>query len=367
MRYILKTAVENTHFLERQLGCRYYNCARIVPFYKWRECIGGVMDKNGNMIADSRNAEWEELNAPQDETINIVHEKVIFIGVLIGGFGHAYTDNLRKLWFLNTDTGKKLIQDGVEVVYVTDLNRPLPEYAIQILQYAGVDIASCTHIRQRTIFDAVYVPDNSFYAESFGRCYTQEYLDSLYVIKHSISQISIDLPIYNKIYLSREHFSKLPWSRQEQGEEVIETQFNKLGYKSLYPEDYSFAEQVYIVQHCSALATTEGSIAHIVAFCKPHTDVTIICKANYLNFHQVAMNQIGDINVTYVQAHHSHKIGKEIPWYGPFYLCITHYFENYLGYRIPHWPFWIRPSFWRYMRIVPRAKSFIMRKLGITK
>lgn len=368
MRHLLEPAIENTHFSSRKLGVRVFEHASIVPFYKWRECIGGIMDADGNMVADSRNAEWEELNAPENTTLSIVHKNAIFIGMLIGGFGHTYTDNLRKIWFLKSEIGKNLThEEDIDIVYITDINQPLPVYAKQILQYAGFDISRCKHIQEKTQYDVIYLPDNSFYAESYGRCYTQEYLDSFYHIKQVISQMSFDIPTYDKIYLSRAHFSKLPWSRQEQGEEVVEDQFNRNGYKSIYPEDYSFAEQVYMIQHCSHLATTEGSIAHIVGFCRPQTNVTIVCKANYLNFHQVAMNQIGNVNVKYVQAHHSHKMGKEIPWYGPFYLCVTHYFENYLGYRIPHWPFWMRPSFWKYMRIVPRTQNFIKRKLGLIK
>lgn len=170
MRNILKPAVENSHFSNRQLGKRVFENASIIPFYKWRECIGGVMDADGNMVADSRNAEWEELNAPEDDSVNIVHKKAIFIGMLIGGFGHTFTDNLRKIWFLKSEIGEKLLkEEDIDVVYITDLNQSLPTYAKQILEYAGLNISECKHIQEKTQYDVIYLPDNSFYAESLWK------------------------------------------------------------------------------------------------------------------------------------------------------------------------------------------------------
>ena len=52
LRNILEPAVENSHFSNQQLGMRIFEYASIVPFYKWRECIGGVMDADGIMVAD---------------------------------------------------------------------------------------------------------------------------------------------------------------------------------------------------------------------------------------------------------------------------------------------------------------------------
>mgnify|MGYP002524441012 FL=1 len=366
MQHILKPAIENSHYSHRQLGCKIYNHAYIAPFYNWRISIGGVADDTKTAIVDSRNAEWEESFEPYENTIpKVEHKVVIFIGVIIAGFGHCFTDDLRKLWFLHTKQCRELLHSGAEIVYTTDINQALPLYARQILQYAGADISSAIHITELTQFDKIIVPDNSFYAQPYGRCYTIEYINSIAAIKNSIVSISCQIDVPEKIYLSRSKFSKRPESRSEQGEEVIEHQMNKIGYVSIIPEEYSFAEQIYLVSHCKYLATTEGSIAHIVVFCQPHCHVTLFCKARYLNFHQVALNQLANVDVTYVEAHHSLKMNKEIPWYGPFYLCVTSYFEKYLGYRVPHIPYFLRISFWKYMRIVPRLLNKVFKLLKI--
>lgn len=368
MKAILQPAIENNHFSNKQLSIRSFRDAYIMPFYKWRESIGGVATNKREAIVDSRNAEWEESFTPfVGKHYHIEHKKVIYLGVLVVGFGHCFTDDLRKLWFLKTEQCKLLLKEGAELVYTTDLNQPLPTYTKQILQYAGFDCKSATHITELTCFDEVLVPDNSFYAESFGRCYTKEYLASIEDIKQSISQISCNISVPRKIYLSRSKFSKRPESRSEQGEETIEKQMQKIGFVSIIPEEHSFVEQVYMVQHCEQLATTEGSVAHIAIFCRPQTKLYIFCKARYLNFHQVAVNQVADLDITYIEAHHSLKMGKEIPWYGPFYLCVTKYFEKFLGYKVPHIPFLLRLSFWKYMRVVPRTINKVFRILKIDK
>lgn len=368
MRAILQPAIENSHFSHKELNVLSYQDAYIMPFYKWRESIGGVATKEGVAIVDSRNAEWEESFVPfMNQQYHIEHKKVIYLGVLVVGFGHCFTDDLRKLWFLKTEQCKLLLKEGAELVYTTDLNQPLPIHTKQILQYAGFDYKSATHITELTCFDEVLVPDNSFYAESFGRCYTKEYVASVDDITQSINQISCAISVPKKIYLSRSKFSKRPESRSEQGEEIIEKQMRKIGFTSIIPEEYSFAEQVYMVRHCEQLATTEGSVAHIAVFCRPQTKLFIFCKARYLNFHQVAINQVGNLDVTYIEAHHSLKMSKDIPWYGPFYLCVTKYFEDFLEYKVPHVPFFLRLSFWKYMRVVPRTINKIYQILKIDK
>ena len=105
-----------------------------------------------------------------------------------------------------------------------------------------------------------------------------------------------------------------------------------------------------MLNQCKSFAATEGSVAHLSLFCPPKTNVVIINKAVYLNFHQVMINEYADLNVTYIEAHHSIKAHHEHPWWGPFYLCITRNLENYVGHPIPHLPHWLLPSYWEYSR-----------------
>ena len=142
--------------------------------------------------------------------------------------------------------------------------------------------------------------------------------------------------------------------------------FRRLGYEIIAPEDYSVIEQIQMVRNCDHFAATEGSVSHLSLFCRPHTDVVILCKANYLNFHQVMINEFADLDTTYVEAHHSSKVNAEYPWWGPFYLCVNRYLERFAKHPIFHLPYWARFSYWEYtrnilFRCIHRARKLLKR------
>ena len=60
-------------------------------------------------------------------------------------------------------------------------------------------------------------------------------------------------------------------------------------------------EQIAIIRNCKCFATTEGSISHNVIFCKPKTDVIIVRKVNRLNYHQLIINEVANVNITYIR------------------------------------------------------------------
>ena len=125
-----------------------------------------------------------------------------------------------------------------------------------------------------------------------------------------------------------------------------------MGYKIVVPEAYSVIEQIQMVQHCTHFASTEGSVSHLSLFCQPGTDVAIVNKARYLNFHQVLINEFADLNVTYIEANHSSRANPEYPWWGPFYLYINRYMEGFVHHPILHLPYWLKFSYWEYTRNV---------------
>ena len=279
-----------------------------------------------------------------------MHKKVIFLGFLLTGFGHSYTDDLRKLWFLKTDECRSLVANGYELVYTTSWNLPIPTEVLDIFELAGVNLNCARHIKQLTHFDEIVVPDNSIKATDYGRVYCREYAEMINGIKMAVPDSTKSV---SKLYLSRTKFSF--GSKKERGEEEIESVFRSLGYEIVFPEEHSVVEQIQMVRSCDHFAATEGSVSHLSLFCKPETDVTIINKANYLNFHQVMVNEFADLRVTYIEAHHSSMADKKYPWCGPFFLCINRHFERFVQRPVLHFPYWMRFSYWEYSR------SFIFR------
>lgn len=346
LRSIIEPASRVTHRFDDKLGYRVFSNAYIAPYVHWNRSIGCVIDQDGNVVKDSECIEWKENADYYDLNASIRnHTKVIFLGFILNGFGHSYTDDLRKLWFLNTVEYGKLCDAGYEPVYVTSWNEPIPQPVLDIFHLAGINLHDARHIIDLSQFDEVIIPDNSFRATDLGRIYSLEYEQLISNIKHAIPCSDVVSP---KLYFTRTHFVTNPY--KEQGENEVEQVFRKLGYSVIVPEEHSVVEQLQMVRNCDHFAATEGSVAHLSLFCKENTDVVIINKANYLNYHQVMINEFAGLDVTYVEAHHSSMANKDFPWWGPFYLCVNHYLVHFAHRPILHIPYWLRFSYWKYTK-----------------
>ena len=70
-----------------------------------------------------------------------------------------------------------------------------------------------------------------------------------------IEDLKLNIETFDRIYVSR---SKAK-NRKIVNNEEVETIFNRHGFKILNFENYSFYEQVYLMQHCKILAGVHGA------------------------------------------------------------------------------------------------------------
>lgn len=297
------------------------------------------------------------------------NQAVIFIGLLHNIWGHCLTDSLKKIWVLQTEECKRLIEEGAKVVYLEPKGEPLKPHAIRLLQMAGVDVSSIEPIRHDTRFRTIYFPENSLVCQNSSNknewifSYTPEFANTINIIKSRIPQDNE--PVNLKLYFSR---TRIANSSREMGEKSLERVFRKLGYAIVYPEKLSLDEQFRLLTHCSDFVSTEGSISHSVVFCRPGTRVTILKKSDYTNGYQSVLNEIAHLDVTYVKAHNTlvNSLWCNNPMYGPFYMCITPELEQFIGHKLFHLPLWMRPSWWWYCnrnrKIVHKIQSFFCSK-----
>ena len=342
LRSLIKPAVKQSHRFKSELSFKEYPNSYIAPFISWEESVGCALDSNGkdidNLLSDcATDSKYYDIQTAETE-----HKTVIFLGYLIGVFGHAFIDNLRSLWFLDTDDCKRLLENGAELVYVTDHNKPLSDTYVKIFDMAGFDIRRARHIDRLIKFDNIIIPDSSIRSAEFGRTYCDSFCSVLDRVKARIPTSS-GSPVYDKVYFTR---SKYPNNR-EVGEEKIEYYFKKAGFTIISPELYSLEAQLQMVRSCSCFAATEGSIAHISLLCRPGTKVIIVNKANYLNIHQVMINELADLDVTYIEAHRSSATNQDYRWIGPFFLYPTKYLTKFFGEK-PCTPFWLNSGYWHY-------------------
>lgn len=342
LRGLLEPALERSHYFPDTLSFKEYPDSYIAPFIRWGDSVGCALDSNGNAVDNLLsdcvvNGEYYDIGEAETE-----HKTVVFLGYLLSVFGHTFTDNFRALWFVDTDICKHFLESGAELVYTTDFNKPLSDTCVRLFEMAGFDIRKARHIKRLTKFDKVIIPDTSIVSSEIGRLFNDNYRT---IVNRVRSHIQIHSnSFYDKLYFTRTQFQY----KQESGEERIADCFKRAGYTIVSPEQHPIEVQLQMVSCCSCFAATEGSVAHISLFCKPETKVTIINKANYLNEHQVMINELADLDVTYVQAHRSTLTNPQCKWLGPFFLYPTHYLRRFFGYSTPGLPFWLSKDYWSY-------------------
>lgn len=308
---------------------------------------GGVVDSDGNFVVASMLHERPcSVGGAYAAAFKREHGKAIYIGYLLSEWGNCLTDGLKKLWFLRTDEGRKMIGEGAKVVFITLHNAPLPTHQRELWRLAGYDCSAWMHITEPTCFDEVAVPENSLTAcPDEKRLFDERFVEEMKHIKRkAIEEMGEGFDVERNIYFTR---TKLRQSK-DSNEKAIERLFKRIGYTIISPEKLSIKEQIYLWANATNVATTEGSIAHASMFMRKGSNLTVLKKADYVNGYQQAANAISGIKATYIKAHHSTCASMAMPWAGPFYLCATPELQEWSGVKMRQFPYFFRPSYWLY-------------------
>lgn len=327
---------KNRNKTEKRISCDYfyddpigYSCledAIVLPFACGKG-EGCVIDKNGNFQKNTTlNASFNVGGYQFDENnVKIVNKNAIFIGTLYSVFGHVITDDLKKLWFLQTEKAKSLLSEEADIIYISWHGQNLKQYVNHILSLAGLSLINAIRIDSITKYKHIYIPDDSLVYRDRKLYFTKEFQFSInQILQHVSTNKSQTI---DKIYLSRTALK----SWRDYGERAVEKVFRKHGYKIIHPEKLSFEKQISLYRSAKEIVTTEGSISHMFLFCKPHTKVVILKKANYINDYQMMINAFANVNAIFIDANHT--INCKKVWDGPFYIAVTKYLSKYLGIR----------------------------------
>lgn len=317
----LITESQMVHSIPNEVTLKDYQNAYLLPYQAGD--LGGVLTENKEFVYNSSLHEGMGggYSFSQEEVMKS-NDRAIYMGMLFPIWGHCLTDNIKKLWFLQTQEGKSLLQSGCKLVYVVMIPQQypsLPKNYIELLSFLGIDKEQITCVTEITQYKTVYIPDDAFVTQGGRRLFTPIFSTIKDSILENIPEVKIKT--YEKIYFSRAKFSDK--KKADYGEKRIESVFRYLGYKILYPEKLSLAEQITLLQHCNYFATTEGSISHNALFCKRGTHICLIRKVNFVNPYQQMINEMCDLQVTYVDAHLSIFTKPEMKWNGPFFLYVN--------------------------------------------
>lgn len=364
----LKEVCYKSHYSNKKLGYRVIKDGYVLISRKWDEAFhleGGVVDSDMFYIPETGYTDTGGCSYEFDLSSVEYRNKCIFLGTIHPVYGHAITDALKRLWFLNTEFGRKLIKDSsVDLVYITSCNGNMPQWHLKIFELAGVDVSRLKHIRNTTKYNEIIIPDNSLFKENGMLCYSNEYREIIEKIKDNVRSTTYfeSAPSYD-LYYTRTALKDA--SRREIGEKSIEKLFKKRGFQVFSPETLPLEEQISLLIKCNRFAATEGSCSHASVFCNSSAEVIILRKVNNVNWYSPMISDFVGNRTVFVDANHSVMANKKAPVVGPFYLYVTKELSRFWGLKSFAVPLIFRPSYWNYRCFFPIRREYYRLRAGI--
>lgn len=300
---------------------------------------------NSNIIYDA----ISELSCDDYQYIDYQDKDIIYLGCFYNCWGHFFTDGLSKAWYLLTDEYKRKYQGKVKIAisFINNSLHSCPKPLLSLYLLLGVKEKDIIVITEPTKFRQVIVPDNSLFFHNDTRHFTKEYTATINAITDAVPT-SQDKK-YEKIYLSRAHFTK---GNADFGERSLESVFKRLGYTIIHPQEYSVLEQISIFKAAKSFVSTTGSLGHNSVFCNRNTEVILLRKCWAIFDYQLVINEAKELDVTYVDTHLTCFVNDQ-PNNGPFYLYRNANFCNFIKdrYNLVVKEDFSTKRYMRYMRI----------------
>ena len=355
----LEKELSSSHYSKKKLGVNVVENGRILISRNWLDggiLEGGIVDVQNRFISSSSYV--DNGGCPYDfdnKSIDYQNKTCVYLGLFAMAYGHAITDSLKRLWFLNTVEGKQMIEDSsIDFIFITERNLDLPSWYCKILELAGVELSKLKHIRVITQYRRIWIPDNSLFNDAGRLYYCDEFRSVIEKIKHSVQTTDVFNQIPSlKIYFTRARLG-LNNILREIGESRIERLFMRNGYQIISPEKLSIEEQISILMKCKAFASTEGSCSHAAIFCRKEASIIVLRKADYINLYSSLISDMTGSETTFIDANHSSKIDNNVPMFGPFYLYITPQLRQFAQNKSFSLPYYLHPYYWFYLTLHTR-------------
>ena len=216
---------------------------------------------------------------------------MIYLGVSCQIWGHAITDNLRRLWFLKSDAFKSEFKN-CPLVYIEWTQKLETQRNFRrLLEILDIKFEDLRCIDRPTQFEKIILPDESFF-EPHSRKFTAEYRETIDRVR--------DFALKNRTPTSNEKLYYF-YGRRQIGEERLAESFRSRGYEIIRPETLTLDEQLNLLINAESFASTLGSCAHNSIFLRDNTEAIFLTRIpGYLTFHQPALSQMRSLNATYV-------------------------------------------------------------------
>lgn len=336
--------LNENHLYNKELHFKIIKNGTILPHKDvsglWLNGFGGVVDENGKFVKRSFiHMGTGDAYTPTEDVLQS-SDTVIYLGMFYTVWGHCLTDNMKRLWFLKSDTYKRFFTK-CPIVYVPMRGGVIENFS-KLLQILEIDVQKMYPIVKPIKFQNVILPDEAFFLDespiTFGKdkCFIDGTLDNFngndgsFFTKEYAEMIDI---VKNFVF---KHYSKMSQKKfyffhgkNQIGEERIARYFESKGYSILRPETLPLETQLNIFANCESFASVVGSVSHNVIFLKDKSNVILIPRrAAFLNIYQQALNAIYDLDVVYIDSALS-LFAKN--WTGSFCYIVSENFRKYFG------------------------------------
>ena len=307
------------HAEDKTLGVQTYSNATVLPCKELPDgrSGGGIVSEAGEFLKESTVHNGSHVPY-KTEAVKHSDETVIYFGMLIGVWGHCFTDCIKRAWFFHSDEYREQYT-GLKVIY-TAHEGSLHKNFLDLLAKSGIDIQNFYEVKEPTVFKEIIIPDSSFWLDDERNDhFTKEYRECIDRIKAPYARQKKD--INKKIYYSHRNVRGF---NNDIGEEKIERYLEKNGFEIVHPEKLNLDEQLDLLSRCSVFAATDGSNSHNSVFLPEDSEVIIILRSPYMTFHQLALNELYERQkIYYVDSSLSLLCKADRPTRGPFFYYVS--------------------------------------------
>lgn len=293
----------------------------------WRECVAGVIDKNGAIVPISCTWQFTKMN----HVVSIEEyseQNVLYIGSFRSHWGHFLIDLVPRLWYVLENEKDKIDAyvisgefNGEEEIQLANIK--------EFLELLGI-LDKTTVVNVPTMYKSVVVPEKAYY---YGKAindsrekhkFSSRYLNIFnYIVDKVLKKYEKEnrkKAIPKKIFMTRR-------SNLECGIELIDSFFENNGYMIFDPAEATLTELIILLNKCERIAYVSGTLQHNMLFAPNGIKTVAIESRTYVSPVQIDIDMMKDINVTYIDANYS--IVKDFWHYYRLY-GYTRHFKQYV-------------------------------------
>ena len=291
-------------FSDKKLGFQTIEHGIILPHKDcrvngvWTWGAGGIIDSAGKFITNSfvRDGVGKAYNPPKDSIVDS-SETVIYLGLFFQVWGHAITDNIRRLWFLESEYFKQEFKNCpiVYLPFIDEKRKRIESTFWRLLEILGVDLDKLQPITKPTRFDKIILPDDSFRHDNLNDgFFTEEYRAAINRIRDFALKNRTPVPNKKVFYFH---------GLAQVGEERLADYFKSKGYDIVRPETLTIEEQLNLMINCESFASSLGSCSHNSVFLRDNTETILIPREAHMGkAHQLLLDQVHPLNIYYVDS-----------------------------------------------------------------